>query len=334
MAVSFGEFVANQRKDLPIVPTPSDCTGKTYIVSGANTGLGLETARHLTRLGAARVIIAVRNLAAGETAKLDIEATTNRRGVLEVWQLDLASFASVKSFAKRAVETLDCIDALVANAGVALTDFSTTEGHESSITINVLSTFLLALLVFPKMSEDAKRLGTLPHIAIIGSEVGFEPVAKEHLHKIKGDPIRNLDDPKITPMNGRYQLSKLLQTLCVRQLAGLLPVDRHGVVINVTNPGLCKTSLSRHAPLPFKAIIGTMKFLVGRTAEMGSRTELYGAVAGKASHGCFLSACEIKESHVPDWVTNKEGQDAQRRIWEDVARELEVIEPGCIKSLF
>src|SRR6185437_7107197 len=94
-----------------------DCTGQTIIVTGANVGLGLEAARHFVRLGAARVILAVRSVEKGEQAKADIETSTScGKDVVQVWPVDLGSFESVKQFCRRADAELDRLDALVENA--------------------------------------------------------------------------------------------------------------------------------------------------------------------------------------------------------------------------
>ena len=77
-------LTAEQYKKLPILTDKSTCSGKTYVVTGSNTGLGLETARHLVESSASCVVLAVRNLKAGETAKLDIEKSTGRKGVIQV----------------------------------------------------------------------------------------------------------------------------------------------------------------------------------------------------------------------------------------------------------
>ena len=117
--------------------TPPMPTGtyedQTVIVTGANVGLGLEAARHFVNLGAAKVILGVRNLEKGELAKKDIENTTGKSGVVEVWQLDLSSYASVEAFAAKASE-LDRLDVLLENAGLATTSFKLAEDNESTIT--------------------------------------------------------------------------------------------------------------------------------------------------------------------------------------------------------
>ncbi len=104
------------------------------IVTGANVGLGLEAARHLTRLDAAKVILACRSIEKAEAAKKSIEETTQRRGVVEVWQVDLSSYESVKQFARR-VEGLERLDAIIESAAIATQKYSVFEGNESTLSI-------------------------------------------------------------------------------------------------------------------------------------------------------------------------------------------------------
>ncbi|KAI1383975.1 putative short-chain dehydrogenase/reductase family protein [Hypoxylon trugodes] len=328
MASFFLEFAAEQRLQLPLLVTPETCSGKTYIVTGANTGLGYETSKHLVNCRAKKVIMAVRNLEAGETAKAEIESATNNRGIAEVWSLDLSSFDSVKSFAKRVNSQLDRIDAVIENASVAHDRWSTVEGYEASTTINILSTFLLAVLVLPKLTEVAKRYGNLPHLTIVTSGVAF--TAKEAMDRIRDNPLAGMNDPTTTDMNKRYPLTKLFQHYAGRHLATLVPVSKTGVVVNLVNPGLCKTKLSRNSKFSRWLEIYITNLLVGRSQEMGSRPLLHASMAGAESHGRYVSSCEIKEHQVPEWVKGEEGRKLGERIWNDIAVELEKIEPGCL----
>ena len=153
------------------LPYPTaDLTGKIIIVTGSNVGLGLEAARHFTRLNADKVILGVRNQEKGEAAKKSIEETTQRLGVVEVWHLDLASYESTKQFVKRA-EGLNRLDAVVENAGIVTRLFKVAEDNESTITTNVVSTYLLALTILPKLRETATKFNTTPHLSIVSSEV-------------------------------------------------------------------------------------------------------------------------------------------------------------------
>ncbi|KAL8965689.1 MAG: hypothetical protein Q9183_003730 [Haloplaca sp. 2 TL-2023] len=155
---------------LPVPKTRFD--GKTIIVTGSNVGLGLEAARHFGRLGAARVILAVRDTEKGDTAKKSIDQTLRRSpSPVSVWQLDLSSYDSVKDFAARVDNELDRVDVVCANAGIATGIFRITEQDESTITTNVVSTFLLAFLLLPKLKETARRFNTHPTLTITSSEV-------------------------------------------------------------------------------------------------------------------------------------------------------------------
>jgi retinol dehydrogenase 12 len=135
-------------------------TGKTIIVTGANSGLGLEAARHFVRLEAEKVILAVRNKAKGEAALQSIEHSTGRTGSIEVWELDLADYSSVKGFAAKVDAELTRVDVVVQNAGVlTFQPFSKVAEDEYHMTINVISTFLLAVLLLPKLRQTAKFTG-------------------------------------------------------------------------------------------------------------------------------------------------------------------------------
>jgi NAD(P)-dependent dehydrogenase (short-subunit alcohol dehydrogenase family) len=100
------------------LPPPNSFASQTIVVTGANTGLCLETARHITSLGASKVILGVRILSKGLSAKASIEKTTKRAGIIEVWELDLSRFHSVKAFATRA-QSLPRLDTAIMNAGLA-----------------------------------------------------------------------------------------------------------------------------------------------------------------------------------------------------------------------
>lgn len=193
------QFYRDQHKDLPIALTPEDCRGRTYIVTGANAGLGYECAKHLIQFSPKRVILGVRSLSRGEEAKAQLEAETDRKGVAEVWQLDLSSFASVKKFAAKVLE-LDRVDAIIQNAGVALEAKTVSEGLETSLTVNVVSNILLAVLVLPKLQESARKFGILPHLVMMGSGASFD--AKGELEKVDGDILETLSGN--WSMAGRY----------------------------------------------------------------------------------------------------------------------------------
>lgn len=98
--------------------------------------------------------------------------TKDNEGIIcqiEVWELDLSSYTCVKQFCKR-VEGLERLDAVIENAGVAIPEHELVEGCERTIVVNVYSTFLLALLVLPKLRESVSKFGILPRLVIVSSE--------------------------------------------------------------------------------------------------------------------------------------------------------------------
>ncbi|KAK4140727.1 uncharacterized protein C8A04DRAFT_39647 [Dichotomopilus funicola] len=329
------DAVATQARNLPLLATRELCAGKTYIVTGANVGLGFEAAKHLASLGAGKVVLAVRTPAKGEAAKaaIDEAAGTGAAGVVEVWPLDLERYESVKAFARRAEAELDRIDAVVENAAVALATRQLAEGHVKPLTVNVLSTFLLAVLLVPVMREKARRAGdgVLPRLVVVTSRAGFEDKCKADWEGIKADPIKGMDAEDMVPVK-TYPLSKVTETFALRHLAReVVPVEKGGVILNLVCPGLCITELGRNAPPEFAARLRAMHASYGRTAEDGSRTLLHGAVAGVESHGTLLHSCADGEPDVPDWVKNE--TEVQKNTWEFIAKELEAIEPGCVSKL-
>ena len=200
----FFKFIQNQW--FTSIPYPNqELTGQTFIVTGANVGLGLEAARHLVRLKAEKVIIAVRSLEKGEAAKKSIEATTGRRNVIEVWQLDLSSYESVKQFAQR-VQGLKRLDAIVENAGIATTEYRTFEDNESTITVNVVSTFLLAMLILPKLEESARNFNITPRLVIVSSDVHTWTTLPE---RKSANIFETLNSKKTADMKNRYDFNRI-----------------------------------------------------------------------------------------------------------------------------
>lgn len=183
---SFLSFVRDQYTHLPIPEPPANIKDATYIVTGANTGLGYECTKHLFRLGAKRIIMAVRTPSKGEAALATIRSETGRKDVGEVWELDLTSLDSVEAFAQR-VNKLDRLDAIIENAGLVMTKFELVEGIEHSLLVNVVSTMLLAFRVLPKLEESAGRLGIQTHLVIVSSNTAFQSDMENHLEKLQGD---------------------------------------------------------------------------------------------------------------------------------------------------
>lgn len=315
--------------------------GQTVIVTGSNVGLGKEAARHFARLGAARVILGVRNTEAGEAARADIERSTRcAPGTVEVWALDLSRPASVAAFAGRAERELDRLDVLCENAGVATSTRRVVPvtaaggegaeggggwGYESSIAINVLGTFLLALLLLPALRETARRLRRETTLTVVSSGAHGHCTFPEWRGGETGSVLEALN--KSEDLSERYPVSKLLEVLVVRQLAPRL--EGSGVVLNMVSPGLCHSELAREAGLQLRVT----KFFLARSTEMGSRTLVAAATAGRASHGKYMADGVVREEDLSPFVKSADGDKAAQKVWGELVDILEAMHPGVTKNI-
>ncbi|MCJ1419965.1 hypothetical protein MMC32_006321 [Xylographa parallela] len=307
------------------VPTQS-FSGQTVIVTGSNAGLGKEAANHIVRLGAEKVILAVRTISKGEAAKEYIEAKTGRKGVIEVWSLDLSSYASVQAFVKKA-EMLERLDAVLENAGVLTETFSLAEGNESSITVNVISTILLALLILPKLQETASKFNITPRLTLVGSDIHNYSLLPAKKYP---DILEAMNDMSKTDMAHRYTDSKLIQILYFRELAARMSQsDKPAVTLNTLSPGFCHSELfDEKAGLGFNV----SRRLLARSTEEGSRALVTAVVEGnRDTHGKYMMDAKI--APMSRFARSKQGKRIGERLWVEINKKLEAIQPGLLGNI-
>ena len=229
-------FIQRQFLHTPPIPTAS-FKGKTVIVTGANIGLGKEACRWVAQLGASQIILACRIIEKGQQAAKDIQATTScTPDTLHVWHLDLSSYASVQTFCDRAKTELPRLDVLIANAGRGTKKFNITENNEETITTNVVSLTLQAMLLLPKLHETATKFNTETHLTITASEL-YEVAAFKERKAPPGQLFATLNDEKKANMGDRYNVSKLMEIFIVKEMASRLPLDSKKVIVNCVAPG-------------------------------------------------------------------------------------------------
>ena len=147
----------------------------------------------------------------------------------------MAVKSSVMAFAKRAASELYRIDAVLLNAGIDTNVFELAEGNESTVTVDVVSTSLLAVAVLPKLRETASRHSVQPRLAVLGSSIHIFAPDGQLTGAPEGKIFATLNDGHTAAMASRYFLSKLMVSLCLRELAG--QVDSRDIVVNCVNPG-------------------------------------------------------------------------------------------------
>ncbi|KAK4461497.1 retinol dehydrogenase 14 [Cladorrhinum samala] len=313
----------------------SSFAGKTVIVTGANAGLGLEASRHFYRLGAAKLILAVRTVSKGQAAKEDIVQSVKTRNdpdSIEVWPVDASSTESTLAFSGRVKSTLDRLDVLVLNAGVQNETFQLSEGYEQTVQVNVLNTLLLGLDLLPKLNETKSRFpDSSPHLNFISSDGHRLTTFPEINAPSVYDKLNEKESYSIHPV---YQASKLIGVLFVRELVARLRAaskeSAPGVIINLVNPGLCASTLGLKENKP-PLLVRVVRGILDRSLEHGSRTYVLAASAPAASHGEFQS--DGKNQDVEAWIYSEVGQRAQRKVWEQTVPILEKRKPGLLRDI-
>lgn len=324
---------------IPLPLPKGNLKNQTIIVTGSNQGLGLEASRHLLKLGVEKLIMAVRDTTKGLKARTELLESTGREYFsIEVWELDMDSYMSVKDFAVRA-QSLPRLDAVLANAGLATNEFKLSEGVEVTLNVNVVSTFLFIALLLPKLRESASEFNIVPRVTIPNSALHYLAPLNE-LEVKKGCIFNSLNNKHSANMSARYPLSKLLVLFGVRALAARLGREEPFVVINTPNPSFCKSQLMRDTDhVGFR--VGEK--LLARSTEEGSRALVQGIMADKKSHGQYLTNCRVHRlvgffAFVVGYadsffspsctVTDKKGVMIQEAFFEELIARLEAIVPG------
>lgn len=153
------QFFYRQLFITPILPDKNiSLKGKIAIVTGSNTGIGLECARQLLDLGLSKLIIAVRDKSKGDAARKELSSGRQlEENAIEVWDLDMLSYNSVMTFIER-TRTLQCLDIVILNVGIMKQTYAVAStGHEETIQVNYLSTALLTILLLPILKANSAK---------------------------------------------------------------------------------------------------------------------------------------------------------------------------------
>jgi NAD(P)-dependent dehydrogenase (short-subunit alcohol dehydrogenase family) len=224
--------------------------GRTVIVTGANSGLGLVTARELARVGA-RVILACRNIDKGNAA------AAGMAGAVEVRPLDLADLASVHAFA----DTIGPVDVLVNNAGIMAVPYALTRaGFESQIGTNHLGHFALTNLLLPKISDRVVTVSSM-------------------MHRIGVISLTDLNW-KARPYSAwlAYGQSKLANLLFTSELQRRLSAAGSPLKAHAAHPGYPATNLQGHTDNRFgNPVWNAGNRFFATSAEFGANPTLYAA---------------------------------------------------------
>lgn len=284
-----------------------DQTGRTVIVTGANSGLGYVTARELARHGA-HVILTARNADKGRAA-LDRLRGELAAPSLELRALDLADLNSVHDFA----DALDApVDVLVNNAGIMMPPRTLSkQGFESQFATNHLGPFALTGLLLKRL-----RTGSDPRVVTVTST----------LHKNGAIHYDDLDGERSYSPRGFYAQSKYANVLFGLELDRRLRASAVQVRSILAHPGYSATNLQSSGPTGLlKAILKVTNRLVAQDVETGALNQLYAAAAPQARSGQFIGPDGRNEAKGhPTLVQPAESAtdpETARRLW-DLSEQL------------
>ncbi|XP_073693217.1 retinol dehydrogenase 11-like [Garra rufa] len=272
--------------------------GKTVLITGANTGIGKETAVDMAKRGA-RVILACRDMGRANKAADEIRKRSGNGNVV-VKMLDLASLESVRALAKDVQQTEEKLDILINNAGIMMCpQWKTEDGFEMQFGVNHLGHFLLTNLLLDLLKKSTpSRIVNVSSLAHEKGKIHFDDINLEKNY-----------DPVIS-----YRQSKLANVLFSRELA--VRLKGTGVTTYALHPGVIHTELGRHIfpsmPL-WKRLLFMPLFLLLKTPWQGAQTTIYCAVDESLQNasGLYYSDCALKEAA-------PQGRDdaAGHRLWD------------------
>ncbi len=253
-----------------------DQTGRVAVVTGANTGLGYQTALALANAGA-DVILTARDATKGSEAVDRIRALRPTARV-DFSLLDLASLASIADFADRIADDHDRIDVLINNAGVASPRhrLTTSDGFELQFGVNFLGHFALTGRLLPLlMRADAPRVVSLSSVMHKYGRIDLNDLMSEHRYS----PVRS------------YSQSKLATLIFARELqrrSNTYHWNLHSIAVH---PGVARTDISKSRPgqpaVRFNLIFNLFAPLFTGTAESGALPALYGATDPAVTPGGY-----------------------------------------------
>ncbi|MEQ8675564.1 MAG: SDR family NAD(P)-dependent oxidoreductase [Aggregatilineales bacterium] len=243
-----------------------DQRGRVAIVTGANSGIGWDTARALAQKGAT-VIMACRNLAKATPAADEIKAL-KPKGAVVVMQLDLSDLESVHAFAEAFQAQYDRLDLLINNAGVMVPPYGKTkQGFEQQFGVNHLAHFVLTALLID-------LLNATPNARVVTVSSGA--------HRFGTIKFDDLQSEKSYQPERVYGQSKLANLLFTYELQRRLEKSGQGTIAVAAHPGWTSTNLQQHSTL-----IRVMNPIFAQDGPMGALPTLYAATATDVQGGDY-----------------------------------------------
>lgn len=285
-----------------------DLTGKRFLITGGNSGIGLEAAKILASKGG-DVVIAARNAAKGEKAVAEVKLSGS--GKIDLLQLDLADLSSVRSAAAQAADRFGPLDALINNAGIMQTPKQkTADGFEMQLGTNHLGHFLFAGLLYDQVRSAEGRIVTLSSIAHKFGTIHFDNLMLERGY----DPTTS------------YTQSKHANMLFGLELDRRLRAANEPVMSVICHPGYSDTALQSTGPgALFSGIYKVTNKLMAQPAKLGAYPTVLAAAGDEAQSGGYYGPTGLFDTRGPVGdamvVRHALKEDVAKQLWQ-VSEEL------------
>lgn len=227
------------------------------MITGANSGIGKETAIELAKMGA-NIVMVCRSRERGQKALNEIKEMANSEKI-ELYIADLADQRSIRTMVERFKKSHDKLHVLINNAGVMLSKRSTTpEGYESTFAINHLGHFLLTNLVLDMLKASSpSRIVNVSSSAHKFAKLNFDDIDSEH----KYSGFRTYANSKLFNILFSYELAKRLEGT--------------EVTVNALHPGVIRTNLGKNNTSKLIKLVSIIFRLFMKSPKKGARTTVY-----------------------------------------------------------
>jgi NAD(P)-dependent dehydrogenase (short-subunit alcohol dehydrogenase family) len=300
--------------------TPLDLLGQVVVITGGCSGIGKETAKLLYNMNAS-IILGCRNASTRAnpctffSTRIDLSPNSTKTLFCMMYELDLASFTSVRAFVAKISDSGMVPNIVITNAGMRHDEYMLTiDGIESHYQINYLSHFLLVDLLIPLMEQSDKQIRVV-HVS--SSAYGYGYIDRLH-YNVQNAQLSNgiFDQIQLSRLEGVYGDTKLMQVMHSKSLQKKFDILYNNQSTNLNNnraisvaihPGFVSSNMGRDDKRWLQTAIILLRPLLARSEEQGAINAVYASSSPKLQGGEYLDNCRAMASLVDieaevDWL--------------------------------
>lgn len=307
--------------------------GQVVLVTGANSGIGLEAAKKMAALQADKLIVTTRDMAKGQATVDTISKWLQTNSLPQVTKisyllLDMTSSKDVREFVRRLQAVTDRLDSAVLNAGISMPQHElTSDGFEKTLAVNAINTVYLAHLLSPIMVNTAKSNHKQTHLTVVSSRAASKASAipSEEICKFSR-PLQELSKAENFPSGSvggliRYAQAKLMLEFAFRHLSRSSDLYNESkkayVILNSVDPGVTYSNLSRSWSFwLMRAVKVIWQALFAKKPERSANSYLTALTRGEESIGQMWVADKVEAEW--DCFRGPKGKVLGTNVWNEL----------------